>query len=437
MKIPNNVESEKVVLNKLIKKNSDALSEVLGFSEDLFFDDTHKVIFKQIVSDIHTGVEFDVLSLHSLLENNKYYKESGGFSYLIGLVKDYDYGFNVHFDNVKKTYHYREILGVNQKIQLAIVQQPDNLGDKLKQYEYEMFELSRKFDTKKSNLELAGDLSDSVISNIDRIINSNSKYSGLPTGIQHLDEMTTGLHGGDSTICAGRPGSGKSSLVTSVLDYHLCNTSDFVGAFFNLEMPKVQIIQRLISSIGHIPLSRIRSGKLSDYDWARFLYALDILKNSKLYIDDNTDLSTITLETKVKNLILKEKKVDLVVVDYMQLMTPLGNKGSREQEVSQISRGIKLVAKNLNVPVIALSQLSRAPEKRLDHRPVLSDLRDSGSSEQDSDNVFFIYRDELYNPTTENRNLAEIIVAKQRNGPLGTVPVAFINELTKYMNVKI
>ncbi|HNC56674.1 MAG TPA: replicative DNA helicase [Leptospiraceae bacterium] len=378
MKIPNNIESEKVVIQKLLVKDRDAVEAIIDYDENLFFDDANKAILKQIVSDIHSGTDYDLLSIHSALENNKCYKECGGRNYLESIRVDYNFGFKTHFENVKKAYHYRSLLDVNQKIQLAIVQNPENLGAKLKQYEYEMFELNRKFEDRKANLERAGDISNNVIADIDKIVNSTSKYTGLPTGIQELDEMTMGLHRGDSTLVAGRPGAGKSAFSGTVFDYHITKNKDFVGAFFNLEMPKTQILQRLISSIGHIPLGKIRSGKLSDYEWARFLYALDVINESKLYIDDSVNLNTVSLENKIKNLTIKEKKVDLVIVDYLQLMTPLGNKGSREQEVAQISRGIKLAAKSLNVPIVALSQLSRSPENRMNHRPVLSDLRDSG-----------------------------------------------------------
>lgn len=436
MKLPNNIESEKVLINKCINKDPKALEDLIDFTSELFFDDANRAIFEKILNKLYAAEDFDVLSIHLDLENNKDYKDAGGKSYLDTILREYNYDYNPHLKNVREEYYKRSKLQLYVKAQIAIVEEKslENLGSKLSEYEFALFELDRQFEDKKKSLENAGSLTDDSLLQIDKIINSEKKYTGVQTGIQLLDEATTGLHCGDSTLVAARPMVGKSSLANTIFDFHLNSNPDFVGAFFNLEMPKSQIIQRLISSIGHIPLSHIRSGRMSDFEWARFLYAMDVIKASNLYIDDSSSLSTVDLENKIKKLLLQKGKIDLVVVDYMQLMKPVGNKGSREQEVSQISRGIKLVAKSLNVPVIALSQLSRAPELRSDHRPVLSDLRDSGSSEQDADNVIFIYRDELYNPTVDNKGLAELIISKQRNGPQATIPTAFVGKFTKFMN---
>ena len=436
MKLPNSIESEKVVICKLLKKDRIAVETVVDYSEDFFFEDSHKEIFKKVIADIHAGVDYDELSIHLALENNPHYKTSGGHVYLKTLLVDYNYGFQTHFDKVRDAYFLRSKMMLYAKAQLSIIDNKENLGKQLEEYEFQMFELGHKFNAQTSTLEMAGTTTDTVISRLDELINSSKKYSGLPTGIQELDELTTGLHGGDSTIVAARPSVGKSAFAGSVLGHHVTFTPGFVGVFFNLEMPKSQIVMRLISSIGYIPLSHIRAGRLSDFEWARFLYAVDALKASKLYIDDASNLSTISMQSRIQNILLKEKRIDLVVVDYLQLLTSLSTKGTREQEVAQVSRGIKLAAKSMNIPIMLLSQLSRASEKRLDHKPVLSDLRDTGSAEQDHDNVIFLYREELYNATVENKNLANIIVSKQRNGALGDISSIFLKDITKFVGVK-
>lgn len=434
MNLPNNIESEKVVLNKLLTKNNKALESVLDYDQNLFFDPTHKKLFTKIIADIHAGIDFDQLSLHVYLAEDSDYKEAGGQNYLKTLKDDYDYTFQTHFDSVLQTYFLRTRLELHAKSQLAIIENKENLGKLLEQYEYEIYELSQKLNAKKFELESADTMAESVVSDIDRIVNLTTKYLGVPTGFQLLDELTLGMHKSDLTIVAARVSSGKSSYVGSVIDNNIQQISSVIF-LFSLEMSKSQLIQRLIASIGCISLQSIRRGNLSDFEWARFLYALDIIKASKLYIDDTPGLTVTQMQSKIKSFVMKGIVPDVVFVDYLQLMKPQRVTDNRAVDVASISGGLKLIAKTFNVPVIALSQFSRSPEKRLDHRPILSDLRDSGMIEADADNVIFLYRDELYAPTVENRGLAEAIIAKQRMGPLATVPLAFIKQYTKFINV--
>jgi replicative DNA helicase len=438
MKLPNNVESEKVVIAHLLKNNRESQDVLLDYEESIFFDEAHKAIFGEILSKLRTGEDYDRLSIVSNLEKNKHFRNVGGASYLNELANTYsEFSFSSHFKNIKTDFFLRSKMELYLKAQSAIVENKENLGARLQEYEFQMLELNQKFEDNRRVLELSGETTNEVIANLDKVLNKTTKYPGLTFGFQGIDEMTTGMYAGDSIVVAARPACGKSAFASSVIEHHLLLNPDKVIALFNLEMTRVQILQRLIASIGYIPLGHIRAGTMSHYEWARFLYAIDVIKNSKLYIDESSSLTTAALENKSRNLKLKEKRLDLVVVDYSQLMTSLQKSGNREQEVSQINRGLKLAAKNLSVPVLSLSQLSRAPEKRIDHRPMLSDLRDSGSSEQDADSVIFLYRDEQYTPTQENRGLAEAIISKQRNGPTGTVELGFIAPMAKYINLNV
>jgi replicative DNA helicase len=256
--------------------------------------------------------------------------------------------------------------------------------------------------------------------------------TGLPTGFAELDQMTSGLQPSDMVIVAGRPSSGKTSLALSIAQ-NAAHKGHTVGVV-SLEMSKEQLVARMLCSEARINLHRFRGGFLSRDEWGRLAEALGRLVESRIFIDDTPALSAIEIRAKARRL-KHEHGLDLLIVDYLQLMAGRGKIESRQQEVSQISRDLKAIAKDISVPVIAISQLSRAPEARTDHRPQLSDLRESGSLEQDSDVVMFVYREEMYGATEENAGIAEIIIGKQRNGPVGTVRLAFLKEFTRFENL--
>ncbi len=436
MKLPNAVESEKVLINKLLKKDKDALENLIDHEKDIFFDSCHEVIFEKILSDIHSATDYDLLSISGFLENNKHFKDAGGMSYLNSIYKDYDYSFKTHFDIVREKFFLRSKMEIAANINLSIINDKPDVRKQIEKYEFELFELNRKFASNKGNLELADKISDSALLRLDHVMNSTTKYLGLPSGFEDLDEMLQGFQPTDLNIVAARSSAGKTALYCSIVDNLLVSGNKFHILVFSLEMSKEQLIYRLISSIGHIPLQNIRKGKMTEDQWARALYALDIIKQSNLYIDDTPGLNILQIQAKITSHIMKYGQVGLVVVDYLQLLSPVKASDNRAVDVGQMSRGLKLIAKSLNVSMLALSQLSRKPDSRLDHKPILSDLKESSSLEQDADSVIFIYREELYAPTIENRCVAEIIVAKQRNGPIGSVYTAFIKELTKFMNVK-
>lgn len=436
MKLPNAVESEKVLLNKLLKKDKDALEGLIDYEKDIFFDLTNQVVFEKILSDIHSATDYDLLSIYTFLENDKHLKDAGGMSYLNSIHKDYDYSFKTHFDIVREKFFLRKKMEISANICAYISSEKPDAKKQIEKFEFELFELNRKFDSNKGNLELADKISDAALLRLDQVMNSTTKYLGLPSGFEDLDEMLQGFQATDLNIVAARSSAGKTSLYGSAIDNLIVSGNKAHILVFSLEMSKEQLIYRLISSIGHIPLQNIRKGRMTDDQWARALYALDVIKSSNLYIDDTPGLNILQIQAKITSHIMKYGQVGLVVVDYLQLLSPVKSSDSRAVDVGEMSRGLKLIAKNLNVSMLALSQLSRKPDSRLDHKPILSDLKESSSLEQDADSVIFIYREELYAPTIENRCVAEIIVAKQRNGPIGSVFVAFIKEFTKFMNVK-
>ena len=286
-----------------------------------------------------------------------------------------------------------------------------------------------------SYTEHVAPVADSLLEHVQEMAGRSAMLTGLTTGFHDLDQMTSGLQSSDLVIIAARPSMGKTSFALTLAQNAAIHAQAVVG-IFSLEMSKESLVMRMLSSEGHVDAHRFRSGYLSRDEWARLAGALGTLAETKIFIDDTPGITVLEMRAKARRLAAEQKKLDLIIVDYLQLMSGSSRRTeSRQQEVSQISRELKGLAKELNVPLIALSQLSRAPEARTDHKPQLSDLRESGSIEQDADVVAFIYREEQYNRTEENAGIAEILISKQRNGPTGTVKLAFLKEFTRFENM--
>jgi replicative DNA helicase len=258
--------------------------------------------------------------------------------------------------------------------------------------------------------------------------------TGVPTGFTDLDRQLSGLQPADMILIAARPSMGKTALALNIAEYVAFHEKKPV-AIFSLEMPKEALVNRLMSLVSHVEAEKIRSGQLQGMDWSDLVESAGIIADSKLIIDDQSGITVADLQSKCRKYKMEHPDLALVMIDYLQLMNGNKKSDSRQQEISEISRSIKMVARELNVPIIALSQLSRAPEQRPDHRPMLSDLRESGAIEQDADVVMFIYRDDYYNKDTEKKNISEVIIAKQRNGPVGTVELAWLPQYTKFGNL--
>ncbi|HZK34336.1 MAG TPA: replicative DNA helicase, partial [Bacillota bacterium] len=267
---------------------------------------------------------------------------------------------------------------------------------------------------------------------IEELAKNKGKIVGVETGFREFDQRTSGLNASDFVLVAARPSMGKSSFAVNIAQ-HAAVHNQVPVALFSLEMSKDQLVQRMLSTEANIELQKIRTGDLDEGDWLKLVQAAEPLSNAPIFIDDTPGITAMEIRSKARRLKL-EHGLGLIVIDYLQLMAGRGRYESRQQEVSEISRSLKALARELDVPVMALSQLSRAPEARQDHRPMLSDLRDSGAIEQDADVVVFLYRDEYYNPETEKRNIAEAIIAKQRNGPTGTVELVWLGQFTKFAN---
>lgn len=430
--LPNNIVSEKVVLSCIIKSSSsDELNQVLEFGPELFFDDTHKAILSSITS--LSGARPDKYSIHNDLKNNQQYLEFGGIRYLEEII-DISGVFDTHLKLLKESLFHRRFVETSSEVSSAIISGKPNSRKLLEEFESELALLKVKYADSQARLEPVQTTIQNVLKNVDFALNTTGKYLGLPSGFQKLDEMTLGFHATDLNLLAAKVSSGKSSFMGSIIYNILIKDPTKKLLIFSLEMSKEQLIQRLISCIGCIPLQSIRRGRLSDYEWARFIGAIKILNNSNVYIDDTPGINTNYLSARLKEFELRYGAPDLVCIDYLQLMHPLKSNGNRVNDVSSISNGLKAIAKKEKLPLLSLSQFSRAPEQRLDHEPKLSDLKDSSSLEADADSVLFIYREELYNPTVDNAGLAKIIVAKQRQGPTGSIFLGFVKEFTKFIN---
>jgi len=433
------LEAEYSVLGSMIVQPSFVFKGIELLKPEDFFRQEHKVFFKfirDLVAEGYTEAKFNEISFKDELIKRNLLDKVGGeghLSLLIEYALDSFEKFESACSVVKDKALLRKILEVanfvNEKIEET--PDPDLLIDQL---EKKVFSLSEEKIT--NTLVHVGEIIPDIVKKVEELAARREMVTGIPTGFYELDRMTSGLHESDLVIIAARPSMGKTAFALSIA-YNVAVKEGRSVAFFSLEMSKEQIVTRLISQDSQIPLHNIRTGYLRPHEIDAFLESADRIKEAPLYIDDTPGISILEMRAKARRL-KAEKGLDLVVVDYLQLMRGIKRTESRQQEVSEISRSLKALAKELNVPVIALSQLSRQVEHRADKRPQLSDLRESGSIEQDADVVMFIHRPEVYkkNPDPEEQGIAEIIVAKQRNGPTGTVSLAFIKEFARFENVE-
>jgi replicative DNA helicase len=327
----------------------------------------------------------------------------------------------------------RRLIQISNEIMARSYQSEDTAQDILVEAEKQIFEIaSQQFRTGFATIDT---LVSSVFKQIEEVANRKTKVTGLETGFTELDRMTAGLHPADLIIVAARPGLGKTSLCLNIAQ-HVAIKKRRTVALFSIEMSKEQLVKRLLCAEAEIDAHRINTGYMSKEDWSRLSRAAGALADTRIFVDDSAGISVAEMRSKARRLAM-EHGLDLIIVDYMQLMSGSSQRyENRTQEISQISRGLKGLAKEINVPVIAVSQLSRAVEaRRGDHRPQLSDLRESGSIEQDADLVLFIYREDIVNPTPDNTGVAELIIGKQRNGPTGTLQLAFIKQFTKFADL--
>jgi replicative DNA helicase len=438
---PQNIEAEMSVLGGILLENEALNRAVEILRPDDFYRGSHGKIFSALLELSDRGEPADLVTLTGVLQNRGELEAIGGSSYLATLVDYVPTAANILYYSriVKEKALNRQIIHVATEI--AGRGYDGGEADALLDWaEKSIFELT-SMKTQQAYFS-AREVVKSTIAILETLYTRKEMVTGIPTGFAHLDEMTAGLQPGDLIIVAGRPSMGKTAFVLNLVEHSAIHAPKPVTALvFSLEMSKEQLVQRLLGSISHVDASRMRRGQFGDSDWPKLFEAADRLAKSQIFIDDTPSISILELRAKARRL-KAEKNLDLIVVDYLQLMSG-SNPESRQQEISEISRSLKGLAKELHVPVIALSQLNRSLENRTDKRPIMADLRESGAIEQDADVIMFIYRDAVYCEECRNREKvcekghekdAEIIIGKQRNGPIGTIKLIFRGEYTRFEN---
>ena len=437
--LPHSIEAEQHVLGGLLLDNQswDQIAEILQAQD--FYKIEHQYIFQSIEQ---LGIEnkpFDPLTIADILEPQDKLQKIGGLDYLSELALNTPSIYNIKYyaEIIRERAVLRRLIKVGKQI-TDICHNTDgkNSNAIIEESERLIAKISEDNQNVTNNeIENIHEVLQKTIKKIDELNKSGKSITGCSTGFCDFDTMTSGLQQSDLIILAARPSMGKTTLAMNIAENAVINSSNKPVLVFSLEMPKEQLTMRMLSSLGRINQSRLRTGQLNDEDWPKLLSAVERLKNTKLFIDDSSSLSPASMRSKIKQLVRTQGDLGLIVIDYLQLMQIPGFSEGRTNEISSISRSLKAIAKDFNVPVVALSQLNRSLEQRPNKRPVNSDLRESGAIEQDADLILFIYRDEVYNPESEQKGIAEIIIGKHRNGPIGTVRLAFFNEYTRFENL--
>lgn len=433
---PHSVEAERAVLGGLMLDNStwEQIGDRLR-SEDFYRRD-HQLIFSALLDHAERLAPFDVVTVGDWLKARGELEEAGGLSYLIGLARDTPSAVNVraYADIVCERAMLRELIGAGGAIAgAAFATEGRPLAEIIDEAERRVFEIAERGHRRRQGFRKISGLLTEAVDRIHELESSKSHITGLPTGISDLDERTAGLQPGDLVIIAGRPSMGKTSLAMNIAE-NVAISEKRATAIFSMEMPAVQLTLRMLSSLGRIDQGRLRTGQLADDEWPRIVSNIELLSGAPLYVDDSAALSPIELRARARRLKREEKGLALIVIDYLQLMQVPGTRENRATEISEISRSLKALAKELEVPIVALSQLNRGVEQRPNKRPMMSDLRESGSIEQDADVIMMLYRDEYYNENSPEKGIAEINIVKQRNGPTGKVIAAFLEKFTRFEN---
>ncbi|MGB5210986.1 MAG: replicative DNA helicase [Gammaproteobacteria bacterium] len=432
---PHSVEAEQSVIGGLMIDNSawDRIADVVVASD--FYRHDHRLIFNAIGELAEQSQPCDAVTVSEFLARHGDLDGAGGLAYLGQLARDTPSAANIlaYGNIVRERAMLRELISVGGEIaSSASGSDGRDAADLIDEAERRVFEIAERGQRRGSGfVELRKILPD-TIDRLDELYNSDGHITGISSGFDDLDKMTAGLQPGDLVIVAGRPSMGKTSFAMNLAENAAISGKKAV-AIFSMEMSAEQLSFRMISSLGRVNQSHLRTGNFTDEDWHRINAAVTIMSEAKIFIDDTPAMSPTEVRARSRRL-SREHGLGMIVIDYIQLMQVSGNTENRATELSLISRSLKALAKELRVPVIALSQLNRSVEQRTDKRPVMSDLRESGAIEQDADLIAFIYRDEVYNKETMRKGIADIIIAKQRNGPIGEVHLTFLGEYTKFEN---
>src|SRR5918999_3300289 len=433
--LPNSSEAERAILGAILLDNGLISRAIEQLRPEDFYVPSHRRVFVAMISLFERGGEINPILIGEELKKENSLESVGGISFITNLTYGLPHSTNIlHYSKVVRGKSMlRQLIKSANKITQEALAEEDEPEIILDHAEHAIFQLAD--DRVRQGFVHVKPIAETLLEKVQEMEGRAAVLTGLTTGFSDLDKMTSGLQPSDLIILAARPSMGKTSFALMLAENAAIHAGAVVGVF-SLEMSKESLVMRMLCSQGNIDAQRFRNGFLSRPEWAQIAKSLGILADTKIYLDDTPGLSVLEMRAKARRLAAEQKRLDLIIVDYLQLMSGGSRRvESRQQEVSQISRDLKGLAKELQVPVIALSQLSRAAETRTDHRPQLSDLRESGAIEQDADVVGFIYREEQYNRTEENAGLAEFIIAKQRNGPTGTVKLAFLKEFTRFENM--
>lgn len=432
--LPHNIEAERsVVGSMLMDKDAIVVASEILIAED-FYGRQHGVMFEAMAELYNEGKPVDLITLQERLREKAVPPEICSIEFVRELINTVPTSANIkHYaEIVREKSTLRKIIKVNQEIENECYQDQEKLEVILEDTEKKIFNLIQNRN--------GGDyvsIKDVVIRALEKIESASKNkgaVTGISTGFYDLDYKTSGFQPSDFILIGARPSMGKTAFVLN-LAQHVAIKSSIPTAIFSLEMSKEQLVNRMFSLEAKVDAQAIRTGDLNDSDWEKLIESAGVIGKSNLIIDDTPGISISELRSKCRKYKL-EHNLGLVIIDYLQLMSGNGRTDSRQQEISEISRSLKALAREINAPVIALSQVNRACETRPDHRPMMSDLRESGSIEQDADVIMFIYRDDYYNKDSENKNMAEIIIAKQRNGPIGTVNLVWLPHLTRFVNME-
>ncbi|MFH1458591.1 MAG: replicative DNA helicase [Candidatus Omnitrophota bacterium] len=430
---PQNLDAEMAVLGSMLL-DQDAISvSCESLDKDSFYKDSHRKIFEAILALYNANKAVDLITLTNELKKASLLEEIGGVSFLTALANAVPTAANInHYVHiVKEKSTLRTLINNATRIVSMCYESEGNIDEVVDNAERFIFEVSDRR-IHGTYLHLKEIVKDSI-ETIDRLYQKKAHVTGIPTGYIDFDTKTSGLQPSDLIVIAGRPSMGKSALAIGMAEYAGV-VEKIPLAIFSLEMSKEQLVQRMLCSHAKVDAHKVRTGYLATSDWPRLTAAAGKLSETSIFIDDSPAISVMELRAKARRL-KAHHGIELIILDYMQLMRGSMGSENRQQEISEISRSLKALARELSVPVVAISQLSRAVESRQDHRPQLSDLRESGAIEQDADVVVLILREEYYNPSPDNQGVAEVIIAKQRNGPVGSLKLAFIKEYTRFENI--
>ena len=434
---PHSIEAEQAVLGSMLidRESWDKVAELVTDAD--FYNHSHQVIFKVILKLLGESQPVDLITVSEALEHRNELEDAGGFAYLAELAKNTPSSANVtsYAKIVSERAITRELIGVAHEIaEVGYNPEGRDSADILDMAESKVFEIAEKRTGENEGPRDVDSVLDKTIKRLESLIETSKEVTGVTTGFSDLDKKTSGLQPSDLIIVAARPSMGKTAFAMNLCENAMMAETKPV-LVFSLEMPSEQIMMRMLASLSRVDQTRIRTAQLDDQEWARVSNTMAMLKDKdNLFIDDSSGLTPMDVRSRARKLARERGGISLIMVDYLQLMRVPSLSDNRTLEIAEISRSLKALAKELEVPVVALSQLNRSLEQRADKRPVNSDLRESGSIEQDADLIMFIYRDEVYHENSEYKGIAEIIIGKQRNGPIGTSRLTFQGQFSRFDN---